>query len=127
MSYRFHMLFKQLNENENPLKFIESVKNDVANRSVDILKSELIPCLPSFDTVPEDASQIDLDWHIRATQLDREWLQHVYDMNFVYWEKENLVGMCCGSLYSNSGMFDTEFYFQNSADQTAFLSFIRLN
>lgn len=117
MSYRFKMFFKQLKENENPLAFIESVKNDVANRSVDILKSELVPYLPSLDTVPEDASKIDTCWNKRASQLDQEWLQHVYDMNFVYWEKENLVGMCCGSWYSNLGMFDTEFYFQNSTDQ----------
>lgn len=117
MSYGFSMLFKQLKENESPLKFIESVKNDVANRSVDILKRSLVPYLPSLDRRFGKEYKIDDNWHIRASGLDEEWLQHVYDMDFVYWEDEYLVGMCCGSWYDNPCMFDTEFYFQNSTDQ----------
>lgn len=101
------MYFKQLEENENPLLFIEKVKTEVGLHADDMIGEQIaLAAIPS------------LRYGKKQKIADEHWLQHVFNLKFVYWPEEHLLGL---SGYHYPGiteqMFDTHFCFQNSSDQ----------
>lgn len=100
MSYAFGMFLKQLNKDEDAMKFIEQVKNTM-NENI----------LQYFYDKKDEYTFPNVDY-------DRLWIRSAFTMRFIYWPHEHLVGLS-GYAYPDKvkHMFDAYSYFQNSTDQ----------
>ena len=106
MSYRFGMFFKQLDENEDPLSFICKIKTEVGIHAKEMIGHQIpVEAIPSF----RKSVNVETDEH---------WIQHVFNLRFVYWPEKHLLGLSGYDFtYEVNKLFDTHFSFQNSTDQ----------
>ena len=112
MSYRFNMLFKQVNSKEEAYDFaIKTTKLLYKNMEDYILDNKY--CIPSISSLVDD-DKIEK----ALEEADKYWLSELFSLNFTYWEEYKLLGLL-GWNYSSTikNLYDAQIYFQNSCDQ----------
>lgn len=105
MSYSFGMFFKQIGDAPQALRFISQVTKVLYKNGAEHIKNNKwsIPSLDHEKSMP---------------QADGWFLYGLFTLKFVYWEKEQLIGLS-GYKFPEEveKMFDAHVCFQNSTDQ----------
>lgn len=108
MSYRFTMGFKTLKKDQL-MDFCIDVTESMFTHANTIIEDNLY-YIPSnrYHFGDNDQRQI----------TDKMWLNHLFTINFVYWEDKKLLSIAGdATLHEIKSMFDNWFDFQNSCDQ----------
>lgn len=106
MSYSFGMYFKQVGDRADAFDFALKVSKLHYKNAKQVIHTERY-YIPSIHTICDN----------RIT-ADRCWLNEIFSLRFVYWEKYGLLGLS-GFDYPDDveKMFDCHIHFQNSCDQ----------
>ena len=105
MSYSFGMFFKQVKDKNEAFAIALQASNLYYKNAKEVLNNERY-YIPS---VRDDSDQ---------RSADRFWLNEVFTLGFVYWDKHKLLGLS-GYNYPKevTDLFDCHVTFQNSCDQ----------
>lgn len=103
MSYEFGMFFKEIQQ-ADVLSFVNQVCNELTNSSKEYIEQNVF-YIPSLRYKSEDK------------RINNYWLHSLFEMSFVYWPKEQLLGLCGYNYPSNvKDLFSSFVYFQNHTD-----------
>lgn len=116
MSYGFNMFFKQVSSKEEAHNLAVKTADLLYENMVEFIKNNkfYIPSIKYSVFHPEQAKETKR----YLEEIDKYWLCKLFSSNFVYWEKEKLLGFL-GENYPKpvEELYDVEVYFQNSCDQ----------
>lgn len=105
MSYSFGMFFKQVKDKNEAFAIALQASELHYKNAADVVHNERY-YIPSIRSDRDKGS------------ADRYWLNEIFTLRFVYWEKHKLLGMS-GFDFSKEveDLFDCHVHFQNSCDQ----------
>ena len=105
MSYSFGMFFKQVKDKGEALDIAFEASRLHYKNVAEVVHNERY-YIPSIRSEKDNSS------------TDRFWLNEIFTLKFVYWEKHKLLGMS-GFDFSKEveDLFDCHVHFQNSCDQ----------
>lgn len=106
MSYSFNMLFTSC-EPKNVLDKCLSISKSIVKKPYKYI---------DYNRLYIPSEKYDLSERIKSSFNDM-WLYRLFNFNFVYWEKYNILGLLGENYGDIDKDFDTQIYFQNSVDQ----------